>query len=195
VTSILFEATLIDGHGAEEESGKVAGCEGGIERDCHHSGAPKGLGEAKAKAAIDELSRRVCEISASAASFRIADIRTMMDDEPRPRASSDTRQVLTVALVKPGRGACWNPPHELVQRHVVNPLRNRRGDAIEHQRLQFLPTRDLSDCNQIVHSGSSLLGIIGSYVRTLPPCDGNIKARRGRTGSDSAFSHLQPGVY
>src|SRR5437762_4456862 len=32
----------------------------------------------------------------------------MIDEEPRPRASSDTRHALTVALVKPGRGACWN---------------------------------------------------------------------------------------
>jgi hypothetical protein len=32
----------------------------------------------------------------------------MMEDEPRRRSSSDTRQALTVALVKPGRGACWN---------------------------------------------------------------------------------------
>jgi hypothetical protein len=46
--------------------------------------------------------------AASAASLRIADIRIMIDDEPSPRASSDTRQALTVALVKPGRGACWN---------------------------------------------------------------------------------------
>ena len=46
--------------------------------------------------------------AASAASFRIADILIMMDDDPRPRASSDTRHALTVALVKPGRGASWN---------------------------------------------------------------------------------------
>ncbi len=29
----------------------------------------------------------------------------MMDDEPSLRSSSDTRQALTVALLKPGRGA------------------------------------------------------------------------------------------
>ncbi|MBZ5636170.1 MAG: carboxypeptidase regulatory-like domain-containing protein [Acidobacteriia bacterium] len=38
----------------------------------------------------------------------MADIRTIIDEDPRPRASSDTRQALTVALAKPGRGACWN---------------------------------------------------------------------------------------
>jgi len=32
----------------------------------------------------------------------------MMDDEPSWRSSRDTRHALTVALVKPGRGACWN---------------------------------------------------------------------------------------
>src|SRR5260370_10848057 len=46
--------------------------------------------------------------AASAASLRIADILIMMEDEPRRRSSSDTRQALTVALVKLGRGACWN---------------------------------------------------------------------------------------
>ena len=48
--------------------------------------------------------------AASPASLRIADILIMMDDDPRRRSSSDTRQALTVALVKPGRGACWNQP-------------------------------------------------------------------------------------
>src|SRR5579862_6203942 len=45
---------------------------------------------------------------ASAASLRIADILMMMDDDPSLRSSRDTRPALTVALVKPGRGACWN---------------------------------------------------------------------------------------
>src|SRR5271169_6496640 len=46
--------------------------------------------------------------AASAASLRIADMRMMMDDDPSLRSSRDTRHALTVALVKPGRGACWN---------------------------------------------------------------------------------------
>ena len=29
-------------------------------------------------------------------------------DDRSPRASNDTRYALTVAFVKPGRGACWN---------------------------------------------------------------------------------------
>src|ERR1039458_2617902 len=41
---------------------------------------------------------------ASTASLRMADMRTMMLDEPRPRSSRDTRQALTVALVKPQGG-------------------------------------------------------------------------------------------
>ena len=48
--------------------------------------------------------------AASAASLRIADMRTMIDDDPSLRSSSDTRHALTVALVKPGRGASWNQP-------------------------------------------------------------------------------------
>jgi hypothetical protein len=42
---------------------------------------------------------------ASTASLRIADIRTIIDEDPRPRSSSVTRQALTVALVKPDRGS------------------------------------------------------------------------------------------
>src|SRR5579859_3939826 len=48
--------------------------------------------------------------AASAASLRIADIRIMIEDEPSPRASSDARQALTVALLKPGRGASLYHP-------------------------------------------------------------------------------------
>src|SRR5450755_2922060 len=43
--------------------------------------------------------------AASTASFRTAVIRTLMDTDPRPRASSSTRQAFTVALVKPERGS------------------------------------------------------------------------------------------
>src|SRR5882672_12144634 len=44
--------------------------------------------------------------TASPASLRIADILIMIEDEPSRRASSDARHALTVALLKPGRGAC-----------------------------------------------------------------------------------------
>jgi len=91
--------------------------------------------------------------AASAASLRTAGIRMMMDDDPSPRASSDTRQALTVALVNPGRGSCRYPSDEFVQRHVVHPARNRRGHAFEHERLQPLPFRDLFHHNQFSHLG------------------------------------------
>src|ERR1039457_1552632 len=42
---------------------------------------------------------------ASTASLRIANILTMMDDDPSPRSSRDTRHAFTVALAKPGRGS------------------------------------------------------------------------------------------
>jgi hypothetical protein len=38
----------------------------------------------------------------------MADRRMLIDDEPRPRASRDTLQALTVALVKPVRDDCWS---------------------------------------------------------------------------------------
>ena len=43
--------------------------------------------------------------AASTASLRTADMRTMIDDDPSLRSSSDTRHALTVALVNPGRGS------------------------------------------------------------------------------------------
>src|ERR1035438_10243126 len=43
--------------------------------------------------------------AASTASLRTAVIRTLIETEPSPRASSATRQALTVALVNPGRGS------------------------------------------------------------------------------------------
>jgi len=48
--------------------------------------------------------------AASTASFRTAVIRTLIETAPRPRASSATRQALTVALVNPGRGS-WTDSH------------------------------------------------------------------------------------
>jgi hypothetical protein len=48
--------------------------------------------------------------AASAASLRIADIRMMIDDEPTPRSASEALHALTVALVKPGRGAAETRP-------------------------------------------------------------------------------------
>ena len=43
--------------------------------------------------------------AASTANFRTAVIRTLMETDPRPRASSAARQAFTVAFVKPGRGS------------------------------------------------------------------------------------------
>ena len=39
----------------------------------------------------------------------------------------------------PTRGSCWNPIHKFIVRHVIHALRDRRGDAIEYERLQLLP--------------------------------------------------------
>jgi hypothetical protein len=63
-------------------------------------------GRLRALHAADPLGEFRREPAASAASLRIADILIMMDDDPSPRSSSETRHALTVALVNPGRGAC-----------------------------------------------------------------------------------------
>ena len=46
--------------------------------------------------------------AASTASFRTAVIRTLIEIDPSPRASSATLHVLTVALLNPDRGSCPN---------------------------------------------------------------------------------------
>ena len=92
--------------------------------------------------------------AASADNLRIADILMMIDDEPSPRASRDTRHALTVALVKPGRGACWNHARNSSSAMLYTRFVIGERDAIEHERLQFLPSRDLLHGNQIVHFGS-----------------------------------------
>ena len=92
--------------------------------------------------------------AASTASLRTAVIRTLIETAPRPRASSATRQALTVALVNPGRGS-WTdiPSEELVEPEIVHAARDRGGDAVQHQRLEFLPLVRLRNYNQIIHLG------------------------------------------
>jgi hypothetical protein len=92
--------------------------------------------------------------AASAASLRTADMRMIIDDDPRPRSSRDTRHALTVAFVKPGRGACWNHAINSFSAMLYTRFCNRRGDAVQHERLQFLPLPNSSNRNQISHFGS-----------------------------------------
>jgi hypothetical protein len=77
--------------------------------------------------------------AASTASFRTAVIRTLMETEPSARASRDTRQALTVAFVKPGRGS-W--PYQAMNSSSPR-LQTRRvigeGDAIQNRNPQPLP--------------------------------------------------------
>jgi len=103
--------------------------------------------------------------AASAVSLRIADMRMMIDDEPRRRSSSDTLHALRVALVRPDRGACWNQAGNSFDAMLLHAFCNRRGDAVEHPRFQLLPSRDLLNQNQFFHFTSFsclLLGINGS---------------------------------
>jgi hypothetical protein len=54
-------------------------------------------------------------------------------------------------LCEAGTRRLLEPSHELVQGHVIYALRDRRGDAVQDERLQFLPLRDPFEANQIVH--------------------------------------------
>src|ERR1035441_1903428 len=100
--------------------------------------------------------------AASTANFRTAVMRTLMETDPRPRASNATRQALTVALVKPGRAPSV-PGEELVQPQVVSPFGDRRGNAIQDQGFQSAPVRrSIRQC-QLVHFSP----LIGPY-RKLP---------------------------
>ena len=91
--------------------------------------------------------------AASTASLRTAVIRTLMETDPSPRASSATRQALTVALVKPGPRLQFVPGEELVEPEVVDAFGDRGGDAVQHQALQSLPLSSLWNNNQIIHLG------------------------------------------
>ena len=88
---------------------------------------------------------------ASTASFRTAVIRTLMETEPRPRASRATREAATVAFVKPGQGLLPVPRDEFVQPEIVDPFGDRGGHGIEDQGLQPVPMCRPVRQYQIVH--------------------------------------------
>ena len=78
-------------------------------------------------------------------------MRMMIDDDPSRRSSSDTRHALTVALVKPGRGACWNHAINsfsamLYTRFVIGEetLSSTSVFNFSHCAISF-------NCNQIMH--------------------------------------------
>ena len=71
---------------------------------------------------------------------------------------------------RPGPRRLLEPGQELVQRHAVHAARNRRGDAVEDQRLQLFPLRYLFYQHLIVHFWVLLLGINGSHSNTTYAC-------------------------
>jgi hypothetical protein len=75
--------------------------------------------------------------AASAASFRITDIRMIIDDEPSPQAFQRYPPRAHGGLCETGPRHLREPSQELVSRHVVHPFGDWRGDAIEHQRFSF----------------------------------------------------------
>jgi hypothetical protein len=66
---------------------------------------------------------------------------------PSRRQSWDTEEETELGF-SGGSRRLLEPSHELVQRHVVHAFRNRGRDAVQHQRLQFLPPRNPLNCNQ-----------------------------------------------
>jgi len=57
---------------------------------------------------------------ASTASFRIADMRTMMDDDPSLRSSSENPPGAYGGLGETGARLGVIPREELIERHVIN---------------------------------------------------------------------------
>ena len=78
----------------------------------------------------------------------------MMDDDPSLRSSSDTRQALTVAWVKPGRGACWNQLRNSYRAMLYTRFVIGEEALSSTTRLQFLPPGNLLNRNQIGHEWS-----------------------------------------
>ena len=72
----------------------------------------------------------------------------MIDDDPSPRSSSDTRHALTVALVKPGRGACWNQARNsfsamLYTRFVIGEETLSSTSAFSFSHRAIFPTQSI----------------------------------------------------
>ena len=76
---------------------------------------------------------------ASTASLRMADMRTMMLDDPSPRSSSVTRQAFTRGFRETWPWLQPVPVEEFVQGHVVDPFRDGRPDGVEYEALHPSP--------------------------------------------------------
>src|ERR1051326_3122998 len=107
--------------------------------------------------------------AASAASLRMADIRMMIEEDPRPRASSETRQALTVALLKPGRGASLNQAINssramLYTRRVIGEETLSSTSAFNRSHSAAFSTKATSFIFLL------LLGINGSHLNITSAC-------------------------
>src|ERR1035438_1464424 len=119
--------------------------------------------------------------AASAASLRIADMRTMIDEEPSLRSSRDTRQALTVALVKPERGACWN--HARNSSSAMLYTRFVMGEDTLSSTIAFSFSHPAIFCTAIK---SFILGPFNEHYRRLRHED--IASCAARTSSGNTFA-------
>ena len=95
---------------------------------------------------------------------QLADRRHPDDDRRRAKLAVFQRYPPRAhgGLGEAGPRRLLEPGQELVQRHVIHAFRNRRGDAVEHQRLQFLPSARSFPLQSNRSFWVLLMGIIGS---------------------------------
>src|ERR1035441_2104852 len=106
-------------------------------------------------------------------------IRTLMETDPRPRASRATRQALTVALVKPARGSCANQAKNsssprLYTRFVIG------DETLSRTRAFNLRQSDALFATAISLISVLLMGHIGSHMDLTPGSRGT--SRKTGTG-------------
>src|SRR5439155_25393422 len=78
-------------------------------------------------------------------------LRSSRERSPPSSGASSPLSTASAASGEARSRRLLEPVVKFLQRHVVHPFRNRRRDAVEHERLQLLPLRDLFHRNQIVH--------------------------------------------
>src|ERR1017187_8862535 len=115
--------------------------------------------------------------AASTANFRTAVMRTLIETDPRPRASRATRQALTVAFVKPARGS--RPDHannsstpRLYTRLVIGEETLSRTRALSLRQSATL----FANANSFI--SVPLLGHIGSHLDLTSAAARAASARR-----------------
>src|ERR1022692_350920 len=120
----------------------------------------------------------------------MADIRTMMDEDPSPRSSSETRHAFTVALVKPGR--CSS---RYQSKNSFRPMLYTlfvMGDLTESSTRPFIRRHSVA-LSTTVNSFilNPLMGNIGS-MKTLPRVGEDSKRKNQMVGAPRGKSLPRP---